>query len=61
MTKTRVVCCECGSDRVYADAWIGCNDETDILGPYDTFYCAQCDNGDASVTEVEVAEMTGAI
>jgi hypothetical protein len=51
--KTISRCKECDSPDVYADAWVGCNDETAILGPYDTYFCVRCD-GECSIYDTEV-------
>ena len=37
------LCTECGSADVYADAYIGVNDPELILGPYDNYFCARCE------------------
>jgi hypothetical protein len=51
MAKTKWVCRKCGSAAVYSDAWVGVNDESDILGPYDDKYCAHCE-GECRIEEV---------
>ena len=37
------VCYHCGSNRVFSDAWVGVNDPAEVLGPYDTKFCSDCE------------------
>ena len=46
-------CTECDSEKVYADAWVNLNDETDVLGPYAEFYCSKCDGSTGVYEETE--------
>lgn len=47
------VCDECGSARVFMDAFASMN--TDEVRTYDYTYCDDCEEG-CSVSEVEVAD-----
>jgi len=52
MNKQEVYrCTHCDSDKVYADAWIGLNDDN-ILGPFDQYYCTDCE-GECSIYKDE--------
>jgi hypothetical protein len=47
--KVKTVCAECGSDDVYADAWVGINHDKIIT--FDQTYCRQCED-ECNTTEV---------
>lgn len=46
----RWACTKCGGFNVYADAYVGLNDETDVR-QYDQTYCDDCE-GECNVDEV---------
>ena len=52
--KSIFVCVACGSPRVLRDAYVGINNEADVILFDDTF-CEDCD-GETSVTDVEVED-----
>ena len=52
--KSIFVCTTCGSPRVLRDAYVGINNEADVL-TFDETYCEDC-CCENSVTEVEVED-----
>ena len=53
-TKHR--CTKCGGFNVYNDAWVGINDASAVLGPYDAAHCEDCE-GECNTEEVEMIEL----
>jgi hypothetical protein len=51
--KTIKVCTECGSPRVFADAWAALN--SDEVRTFDDTFCDDCE-GECSVMTVKVAD-----
>lgn len=54
---TNYVCCRCGSDRIYNDAWVGINDPDDIK-TFDCTYCDECGDHCDIVAEDEYNQGT---
>lgn len=44
MKRVVCVCATCGSTEVYQDAWVSMNNPGELLGPYDTMHCEQCED-----------------
>jgi len=56
MTRTMMICEECGSSDVMLDAWAVWDAESDawVLGQtFDAGHCAHCD-GEARIVEIEI-------
>ena len=53
--KTISVCRECGSPRVYNDAYVNANDPADV-STYDNALCRGCGDDDAWLVEVSVPD-----
>ena len=50
------VCCECGSDDVWYDAWANVNDIGDVR-TFDHTYCGDCDEETSTIDEDDYQSM----
>jgi hypothetical protein len=55
-----VVCTQCGSEDIYADAYVGINphNKDEVLGPYQQTYCTKCEQ-ECGVRYIKLAKKSG--